>query len=185
VEDGNETDLAAQMPGIPGEGLEGFAGRPEEQIVEGPGSGERQRLELVGQREDDMEVRHGQEIGEPRLEPVVLGQALALGTVAVATRVIDRPAVAAAGARLEVTAPRRGAAGRERAQDGALERTHRLRGAVRGPVARRISPSSGGRSRPAGAGDSDGRHTADQPGRKARGSGTMRAASRTGSRQCR
>ena len=47
-----------------------------------------QRVELVGQGEHHVEVGHGQQFGAPGGEPALLGERLALGTVAVAAGVI-------------------------------------------------------------------------------------------------
>jgi len=76
----------------------------------------------VGECEDDVEVRDREEVGAAGLDPIVLGEELALGTVAVATGVIDGTSLPAAVTLLEVTAEGRRAAGREGVQDLALER---------------------------------------------------------------
>jgi hypothetical protein len=83
VKDGREAELAAEVAGIAGEGLERLARRTEEQIVDDAGSREGQPAELVGQREDDVEVGDGEQVGAPGLEPVLLGEGLALRAVAV------------------------------------------------------------------------------------------------------
>ncbi len=71
VEDGGEAELSAEVLRVASKGLDRLARREEEQIVEDPRSGEGQRAQLVRQREDDMEVRDGEQIGTARREPVI------------------------------------------------------------------------------------------------------------------
>jgi hypothetical protein len=89
VEDGAEAELSVEVLRIASKRLERLARRAEEQIVEDPRSGEGQRAQLVRQREDDMEVGDGEQIGAARREPILLGEELTLGAVAVATGVVD------------------------------------------------------------------------------------------------
>ena len=56
----------------------------EEQVVKQPLVLKHESGELMGQREDDVEVGHGQELGGPRGQPSGACVALALGTVPVA-----------------------------------------------------------------------------------------------------
>jgi hypothetical protein len=62
-----------------------------------------------GQREDDVKVVRRQEAGEALLDPLCLAQALALGTVTVATGVVGRTLVPAGVAHVHVPAQRSGA----------------------------------------------------------------------------
>jgi hypothetical protein len=130
VEDGGDADLAAQVLRIAAEGLERLARRGEQETVDDPGLCQGQVPELLGQREDDVEVGDGKQVGATCLEPVLLGKPLALGAVAVAAGVVDGATVAAALTPLEVTPQGGGAAGRERAQDPLLVEAHRMGGAV-------------------------------------------------------
>jgi hypothetical protein len=63
VEDGRDAERPSQVLRIPSEGLERVARRADEQIVDDTGATEGQPAELVGQREDDMEVRDGEQVG--------------------------------------------------------------------------------------------------------------------------
>ncbi len=89
VKDRRDADRAAHVPRIAPEGEE---------------------------REDDMEVRNGQQVGLARREPPLLGEGLTLGTMAIATRVIGDACRAAVVTRLPMPAEDGGAAGRNRPQ---------------------------------------------------------------------
>ena len=82
----------------------------EEQVVEQPLVLKHERGELMRQREDDMEVGHGQQLGGTRGEPLGACVALALGTVPVAARVIGDGLMSAAQTLIAMTAERRRAA---------------------------------------------------------------------------
>ena len=56
VEDGEESDLGAESPWIGGHLEQGLGAGLEQQIEEAPRSSERQRVQFVGQGEDDVEV---------------------------------------------------------------------------------------------------------------------------------
>ena len=132
VQDGREAERASQVLRIPREGLERLAGCAKEQIVDDAGSRKSQPTELVGQREDDVEVGDGEQVGAAGLEPVLLGEQLALRAVAVATGVVDGAAVSAAVTLFEVTAEGGGAAGREGTQDLVLEQRDLMGGTEAG-----------------------------------------------------
>jgi hypothetical protein len=59
------------------------------------------------QCEDDMDVRHGQKVPAPRLEPAVAGVGLALRTMPVPARVIGDGLIVATGACIDMSAERR------------------------------------------------------------------------------
>src|SRR5258707_15702054 len=59
----------------------------------------------MGQREDDVEVRHGQQLSRTRGQPLGTRVALALGAVSVTARVVRDGLMAAADALIAVTAP--------------------------------------------------------------------------------
>ena len=69
VQDGEESDLRTEMIGIAGHLEQGLGAGIEEQIEEGPGRSQPQRVQLVGQREDDMEVVGVDQIALLKLEP--------------------------------------------------------------------------------------------------------------------
>src|SRR5438067_2324696 len=81
-----------------------------------------------------MKVGHRQQIGQPRFQPLGLGQRLALGTVAIATRVV-RDALPTTGVTpVEMTAEHAGAARFNSAHHAPLLWRQRMRGAKRGPM---------------------------------------------------
>ena len=106
VEYGGGADARAEMPGIGGDGEQRLGRGADQQVVD-------HRLVLVGdwgdlgrQREDQVEVADRQQIGLAGGEPVLRRRALALGAMAVATRVVGNPMVAAVLAALDMSAER-------------------------------------------------------------------------------
>ena len=98
VQDTDEADLCAEMPGILAQFPEGLGNRPEQQIIQDPLIHDDQGIELCGDGEDDMEVLNRQEVLSSRLDPPLFLQSLALGAVAVPAGVVgdlDVPAVLA------------------------------------------------------------------------------------------
>ena len=85
VQDGGDSDRAAEMPRIASEGEQRVGGRAEEQRVDHPRIALRERVEIVRQREDDVEIRDRQQVGFPRRQPAFLCQRLTLRAVAIAT----------------------------------------------------------------------------------------------------
>ena len=120
VKHGGDAELAAEVARIPREGLECVDGALEEQAVDEARTVLSERVERVGQREDNVEVRDGQELRAAGLDPARLGQRLALRTVSVAAGVVDGPRGTAAVATLEMATERRRAAGLDRAQRAVL-----------------------------------------------------------------
>jgi hypothetical protein len=59
MEDGDEADLRAEMTWVRGNLDKGVGRRPEEEGVEGALVPHDERIELVGEGEDDMEVWDG------------------------------------------------------------------------------------------------------------------------------
>src|SRR5690349_5199513 len=95
------------MPGIGRDGEQRLGRSEKQQAVD-------HCLVLVGnwsdlgwQGEDQMEIADRQQIGLAGGEPVARRRALALGTVAIAARVVGDPAVAAILTALDMTAERR------------------------------------------------------------------------------
>ena len=83
------------------------------------------------QREDDVEVRNGQQVGAARGEPPFLGQRLTLRAVPIATGVVGDPHGAAAVTRLPMPAEDGGAAGRDRPERHVLDRREAVRPTIR------------------------------------------------------
>ena len=144
-------DRAAEMARIASEGEQRVGGRAKEERVDHARIALRERVERVRQREDDVEVRNGQQVGLARREPPFLGERLALRAMAIATGVVGDPHGAAAVTRLPMPAEDGGAAGRDRPQRSragpsrgdACDDTRR-HGRARCPPAR----AEDGRSRP-------------------------------------
>jgi len=61
----------------------------EEEIVDEPRIGESERMEGVRKGRDDMEVRHGEELALPVVDPLGAGDGLALGAMTVAAGIVD------------------------------------------------------------------------------------------------
>ena len=79
-----ESCLRAEVLGIAGSFEQRRGTGAEEQVIEQALVLEDESGELVGQGEDDMEVRHGQQLGGTRGQPPGPRVALAPGTVPVA-----------------------------------------------------------------------------------------------------
>ena len=114
VQHGGGAHVRAEMLGIGGDCEQGFGGRAKQHVVH-------HRLVLVGDRgdlgrqsEDQVEVADRQQIGFAGGEPVLCRRALALGAMAVATRIISDSVVAAVLAALDMAAEN----GRAAALDG-------------------------------------------------------------------
>ena len=110
VEDGEEADLGAEVPGVGGDGAERLGDGAEEETVDdglvlGGDLGDRR-----GHGENDVEVLGGQQVRPAPFEPRGTGQRLTGRTVAIATRVVPDAAMAAAVALLDVAAEGGGAA---------------------------------------------------------------------------
>jgi hypothetical protein len=157
VQDRQEADLRPKMGGIGGDGAQRLRRSPEQDVVDHRLVLERDGGDLVRQREDHMEVRHGQQLGPAVLEPLCAGERLALGAVSVTTRVVRDGLMAAAVTPLDVTAERGGAAAFDRAHGtplcGRQRRTMALAIAITvaaedirhfGPLAAHAVGSSGG-----------------------------------------
>ena len=84
VKDAEESDLRAEVLGIAGSFEQRRGTAAEEQVIEQALVLEDESGELVGQGEDDMEVRHGQQLRRTRGQPPGTRVALAPGAVPVA-----------------------------------------------------------------------------------------------------
>ena len=86
VQDGDEADLGAQAaPSHLGERL---GDRGEEQAIGHSGAGQEEGVQLGGHGEDDMEVRHGQQIAFLGFPPARFVQPLTLGAMPIPTGVV-------------------------------------------------------------------------------------------------
>ncbi len=81
VQDGGEADLCAEVVWVLGDRLEGLRAGSEEDVEEEQLVAEHEGVQLLRDREDDVEVGHGQQALLAGLEPLVFLEALALGTV--------------------------------------------------------------------------------------------------------
>ena len=72
MEHAEEADLGTEVAGITSNFKQRRGTGAEEQIVKQPLVLQNERRELVGQGEDDVEVRHGQQLSRTRSQP--LGQ---------------------------------------------------------------------------------------------------------------
>ncbi len=110
VEDAEEADLGAEMLRVRGNFDQGLGAAAEKQPVDHFFILQGQRRQLVGQRKHDMSVGRSEQFGAPGGQPAVARLALALRAVPVATRVIGDGAMTTAGALIQMTAHRGGAA---------------------------------------------------------------------------
>src|SRR5208337_1426796 len=78
VERHEHTDLGPEVFGISGQLNQGFRGSLHQQAVNSAGIVKGDRAEITGKREDNMEVRHGQQIGCLSLQPAGRGGGLPL-----------------------------------------------------------------------------------------------------------
>ena len=89
MENHGHAELGAEMPGIGRDGGEGLGGRAEQDRIDHGLVLEGDLADRRRQREDDMEVRHRQQLGLPLREPLGPRQPLAFGTVTVAAGVVS------------------------------------------------------------------------------------------------
>ena len=87
MQDGEEADFSSQVPGVGGNLEHGLSGGAEEKIVKQPRS-VAERVQLVGQGKDNVEVRDVEQVLFATCEPTLARLRLAFGTVSVATGVI-------------------------------------------------------------------------------------------------
>ena len=155
VQHHQHADRRAQPLRVGGHLAQRRRGRLQQQVVQRRPGWPAPARQFRRQREDDMVVLDRQQVLGLALEPAGAGQGLALGTVAVAARVVGDAFVAAVEAALDVAAQRRRAADRQVAQRLALRRESAGRRAAPGRPrrARRITSatSSAGRSVPTAA----------------------------------
>ena len=120
VQHGQHAGLGTQVLGIGGHLEQGLGGGPQEQVVDDPRIGQCDRVEGIREREDDMEVRHGEQLRGAGLQPPCRGRGLAGGAVAIAAGVVGDLLMPALGAPQDVTTQGRRAAGGQVLQGAAL-----------------------------------------------------------------
>jgi hypothetical protein len=88
MQNGEEADFSSEVLGVGGNFEHGLRAGAEQQIVEQPWVTLTQRVQLMGQGKDDVEVGHAEQILFAPCQPALACLSLALGTVAVATGVV-------------------------------------------------------------------------------------------------
>ncbi|MCZ7591556.1 MAG: hypothetical protein M5U15_05130 [Kiritimatiellae bacterium] len=137
VQDGEESELAFELPlGIAGKLLEGGVDFAKEEVEQRLAVVAQQRVELVWQGEDDVEVRGGDQLAHAPGQPLLARRALAGRTVPVAAGVVEHGPAAARGAAPDVPAERRGAAGEQMPDGFELEGGDVMAAQVLGPSRR-------------------------------------------------
>ncbi len=117
MQDGGATDAHSAVAGVLGDGAQGLGGGAEEDIEDGSAVAGHDPGQLAGQGEDDMEVRHREDVGGARLHPAACGAALAGRAVPIAAGVVDGMFARTAFALVEVPAQRRGPAALDSGHD--------------------------------------------------------------------
>ena len=130
VQNRRDADGAAEMSRVSPEGEQRVGSRAKQERIDHARIALRERVEVVRQGEDDVEVRNGQQVGAPRREPPRCGEHLTLRTMSIATGVVGNPHGAAAVTRLLMAAERGGAAGRDSPQGSVLHRGEPVRALV-------------------------------------------------------
>ena len=121
VEHRGHADLGAEMLGIGGDGGERLGRGAEQDRIDGGLVLEGDRADRRRQGEDDVEVRHRQQLGLPGREPLQPRQPLTLRAMAVAAGVVGDARRATIIALLDMTAERRRPACRDGAHDASLD----------------------------------------------------------------
>jgi hypothetical protein len=124
VQHGGDADAGAEMLWVGRDGVHGLGRGLEQKIIDNG-------LVLVGdvanprrQREDDVEVRHRQELSLARRHPLARCRALTLGAVPVAAAVVGNGRVSAVLAARDMAAESRRAAALDRAHHLQLSEAH-------------------------------------------------------------
>ena len=120
VKNAEHPDLGAQMSGIGRDLAERHRARLEQPGVQAGTIPIAERQERMRQREDDVDIRHIEQVALACVEPALPSLRLTLRTVAIATRVIGDGLMAAGATGVDVPAERRGATARDRAEDRSL-----------------------------------------------------------------
>jgi len=120
VQDREEADLGAQVLRVCADGAQCVSRGGEQQIINHRLVLVRNGRDLLGQREDDVEVLAVQELRLATLDPLCPSERLALWAVPIATAVVRDALMLTGIARLNVSAERSGAARGDRPHDAPL-----------------------------------------------------------------
>ena len=120
VKNAEDPDLGAQMSGIGRDLAERRRARLEQPGVQAGTIPIAERQERMRQREDDVDIRHVEQVALACVEPALPRLRLTLRTVPIATRVIGDGLMAAGATRVDVPAERGGATARDRAEHRSL-----------------------------------------------------------------
>src|SRR5438105_6984608 len=123
VQDRHQPDLGAEMPGIGSDDAQRLGGGGEQDAIDDGLIVESDLGNRRRHREDDVEVRHRQQLGLSIGQPLSTHQPLALRAVPVAAGIVGDAKLAAAVALFDMTAQRCRAAGFDGADDPALAPT--------------------------------------------------------------
>jgi len=103
VQHGKKADGNPEMSGIGGNGEQSFGSRLKQDGIDLSWVLKRQAADLLGERERDVEVGNGQQFRLPFDKPLGAGRGLALGAIAIATRVEYFDAMSAPVALVQMT----------------------------------------------------------------------------------
>src|SRR3984957_20358907 len=106
VQNAEEADLGSEVLGVGRNFEHGLSAGAGEEIVERAGVVVTERIQLVGQGKDDVEVGHAEQILFAPCQPAQACLSLALGTVAVATGVIGNGLMVATRAGVQMASQR-------------------------------------------------------------------------------
>jgi hypothetical protein len=106
MQNAEEADFGSEVLGVGRNFKHGLRAGAEEQIVEQPWIALAERVQLVGQGEDDVEVGYAEQILFAPCEPALASLGLALGTVPVATGVVGNCLVVATEAGVHMASER-------------------------------------------------------------------------------
>jgi hypothetical protein len=120
MQDGEESDLGAQVLGVRADRSQGLGRRLEEQVVDQGFVLQGERCDFLGQGEDDVEIRAVQKFSLPMLDPLRPGERLALRAMPVPARVVGDSLMIAGAALLPVAAKCSGPAALNRSQHALL-----------------------------------------------------------------
>ena len=122
MEDAQHANLGAEVAGVGGDLAERRRARLKEPRVQTGAVPIGQRQEPMREREDDVHIRHVEQIPLARVEPALPRLRLALRAVPISTRVIGDGLMPAGATPIEMPAQCGGATARDRPQDGLLLR---------------------------------------------------------------
>ena len=120
VEDAQHADLRAEMPRVGGDLAERRRARLEEPRVQARAVPIGQRQQRMREREDDVHIRHVEQLALARVEPALPRLRLALRAVPIAARVIGDGLMPAGVTPIEMPPERGCATARDRPKDGSL-----------------------------------------------------------------